>query len=101
MEKETKYCVTAIIIAIIWFLAQPIGGNMSMSANLSNVPYFNLTNSTVSGSAEISGYFPMGAFIPLMVVDVMESDGAIFVYFTIMSLAIAFCIYKILTNRRN
>ncbi len=71
MERSTKYCVTAIIIAIIWFLAQPIGGNMSVSVNLVNVPYFNLTNSIIGGHAEISGYMPIGAILPIFIYDIL------------------------------
>lgn len=96
MEKSTKYCITAVVVALIWFMAQPIGGNMSFDLSLKNVPYFNLTNSTVNGHAEISGYMPIGTIVPAFIAEALTSEQALFVYFTILSLGIAFCIYKIL-----
>lgn len=77
MDKTTKICITAIIITLIWFLAQPIGGRMSFEANLDHVPYLNLTNSTISGHAEISGYMPMGTFVPVILIDFLDSLGKV------------------------
>jgi hypothetical protein len=99
MDKETKYCITVIIVAFIWFMSQPMGGNMSVSANFDRVPYFNLTNATISGHAEISGYIPIGIIMPMLIINAMTTEQALFVYFTILALAFAYYIFKIIKGK--
>ena len=101
MEEETKYCLTAIIIAIIWLLGQPMSGNMSVEVSNFDLSYFNLTNSTVSGSIEISGSMPIGTMIFVIFTEMMSYDGLFIMYFIILSmLFLAYVGYYLYKNRR-
>jgi len=104
MEKETKYCITIIIVAAIWLLGQPISGNMSIEANFDRLPYFNLTNSSVSGSAEVSGSMPVGIILPMFVSDIVSytsSDDILILYFLVLaSIFLIFVTYAIYKNWR-
>lgn len=86
MEKSTKYCITAIIIAAIWFLAQPLSGNVSVDGN------FEIGDYSIY-HAEFFGSMPIGILIPAFIVEILSSK---FVIFTILSFGIMFCSYKIL-----
>jgi len=97
MDKTTKICLTAITIAVIWFLSQPIGGNMTFEANLDHIPYFNLTNSTVSGHAEISGYMPIGTMLPVFLAEILSSKITVYL---ILAILVAYCIYTIFKWRK-
>lgn len=100
MENSTKYCITTIIIATIWFLGQPIGGNVSIEASFDKVPYFNLTNSTIGGSAEISGYMPVGVLVPLLVFDILREFSKIPILLMGGIITTILAIYIFYTTRR-
>ena len=100
MNNTTKLCLTAITITLIWFLAQPFGGNMSIEMNLDKVPYFNLTNSTISGHAEISGYMPIGFVFPTFVAELVSSDESILVFYLVVVGIFVYYIFKAITQER-
>lgn len=97
MDKTTKICLTAITIAVIWFLVQPIGGNVTFEVNLDKLPYFNLTNSTVIGHAEISGYMPIGTMFPIFIAELLSSKLTVSL---ILVTIIIYCIYRILKGKK-
>ena len=71
MDKTTKICATAIIIAAIWFLAQPIGGSVSVDGKFEFGDY-------AIYHAEFSGQMPIGTMIPVIIMNIFASKFAIF-----------------------
>ena len=101
MDKDTKYCLTAIIIAIIWLLGQPMSGNISIEVSNFDLSYFDITDSTVSGSIEISGNMPIGTMILVIFSEMMSYDSIFIIYFIVLSmLFLAYVGYYLYKNRR-
>jgi len=101
MQIDTKYCLTVIIIAIIWLLGQPISGNVSMEVSNFDLSYLNFTNSTISGSVEISGSMPIGTMIFVIFTEIMSYDNIFIMYFMVLSmLFLAYVGYYLYKNRR-
>jgi len=88
MTNETKYCITAIIIALIWLAGQPM--NISGGGEIHNLPYFNLDNSTINGHASIQ--IPLILTIPAIIIEITQYNN---VMILLLILALFYIILQI------